>query len=59
MAKTANERLFDETVRRRLYVLRYAEMAAASVARLLDEAERELIGKIADALTRGTVHRAA
>jgi len=54
MAKTANERLFDETVRRRLYVLRYAEMAAASVARLLDEAERELIGKIADALTRGT-----
>lgn len=54
MAQTANERLFDESVRRRLYVLRYAEMAAASVARLLDEAERELVGKIADALARGT-----
>lgn len=54
MAQTANERLFDETVRRRLYVLRYAEMAAASVARLLDEAEKELVGRIADALARGT-----
>ena len=54
MAQTANERLFDETVRRRLYVLRYAEMAAATVARLLDEAEKELVGKIADALSRGT-----
>lgn len=53
MAKTANQRLFDETVRHHVSLLRFGEGQADEAARILAEAEEELLGKITGAMAKG------
>lgn len=50
---TANEEVFDQTVRRRVYVLRFAEGEARRVVEVLAETEREVLERIAATLSTG------
>lgn len=50
---TANQRLFDETVRHHVQLLRFGERQADDVAALLAESEQELLDKIVGAMARG------
>ena len=54
---TANEEAFDRTLRRKVFVLRFAEGEAERVSKLLAEVEQDLLDKISGALTAGLSRR--
>lgn len=53
MPKTANQRLFEDAVRHHVSLLRFGEGQADEAARVLAEADRELLDKIVAAMARG------
>lgn len=53
MAKTANQALYEATVRHQVHLLRFAEGQADQVLAALKEAEQEVLEKISGAMAKG------
>lgn len=53
MAKTANQALYDATVRHQVHMTRFAEGQAQAVLKTLQDAEGELLEKITAAMAKG------
>lgn len=53
MAKTANQKLYDDALRHHVSLLRFGEGQADEAARILAAAEQDLLDKIAGAMARG------